>query len=246
MQNEKLQINLTEGCNKAEIILREGIANKELEPKAPVKTNLSGTINSVLEYLSKRLTAKQFEQKDCYIVVDRDKISIELIINESDEYRRGRVFGKLEYSPKFLEFGINEPYAWKPADLGMFIKMNRSYFQSREDNMKLVSCLMNYTAEINSKVEKAIAENGNRGDCFSQVVNSNLPASFNVFLPIFKGMPAESLEIETFAYVNGREITFQLLSPGAKSVLEDIRNKIIDEQLQAIKEIAPDIVIIEQ
>lgn len=246
MQNEKLQINLEPGKTNAEIILREGLATKQLDPKPPVKTNLSGTIGSVYEYLNKRISTEQFFQEDCHIIVDRENVSIELIFNEADEYRRGRVFGKLEYSPKYLEFGINAQSPWKPSELGLFLKMNRSYFSTREENMKLVSCLMNYTADINSKVEKTIAENGNRSDCFSQVVNSNLPATFNVTLPIFKGMPVETLEVETFAYVNGREVTFQLLSPGAKTVLEDIRNKVIDEQLLKIEKIAPGIVVIEQ
>lgn len=44
MDNEKLQINLAPGMSKAELVIREGAAPKELEPKAPVKTNLKGVI----------------------------------------------------------------------------------------------------------------------------------------------------------------------------------------------------------
>lgn len=36
MQNEKMQINLAPGMTTAEVILREGAAVKQLEPKAPV------------------------------------------------------------------------------------------------------------------------------------------------------------------------------------------------------------------
>lgn len=35
-------------------------------------------------------------------------------------------------------------------------------------------------------------------------------------------------------------------SPGAECTLESIRDKVIDEQLDTIKEIAPEIVIIEE
>lgn len=55
MQNEKLEINLAPNMAKAELIIREGAAPKELEPKAPVKTDLSGVIGAVVEYLSKRI-----------------------------------------------------------------------------------------------------------------------------------------------------------------------------------------------
>lgn len=245
MQNEKLQINFAPGMAKAELVLREGVAPKELDPKAPVKTKLNGVIGAVVEYLTKRINTGQFAQKDCHILVNRENIEITLIINEADEYKRGEIVGKLGYNPKFVEFGINGGKVWTPTELGMFIKMNRAFFADRAENMKLVSCLMNFTADVNNKIERAIAENGNRTDNFAQVVNSNLPDSFTIQMPIFKGMPAETIEVETFAQVNGREVTFVLLSPGAQATLEDLRDKVIDDEIAKIKEIAPEIAIIE-
>ncbi|UWD55906.1 MAG: protein of unknown function DUF2303 [Bacteriophage sp.] len=245
MQNEKLQINFAPGMAKAELVLREGVAPKELDPKAPVKTKLNGVIGAVVEYLTKRINTEQFAQKDCHILVNRENIEITLIINEADEYKRGEIVGKLGYNPKFVEFGINGGKVWTPTELGMFIKMNRAFFADRAENMKLVSCLMNFTADVNNKIDRAVKENGNRTDNFAQVVNSNLPESFTIQMPIFKGMQPETIEVETFAQVNGREVAFILLSPGAQATLEDLRDKVIDEQLKQIREIAPEIAIIE-
>ena len=245
MQNEKFQVNLAPNMAKAELVIREGAAPKELEPKAPVKTDLSGVIGAVVEYLAKRINTGQFEQKNCHILVNRDKVEITLITNEADEYTRGKVVGKLAYNPKFVEFGINSGKVWTPTELGLFIKMNRAFFADRMENMKLVSSLMNFTADVNNKIDRAVKENGNRTDNFAQVVNSNLPESFTVQMPIFKGLPSESIEVETFAQVNGREVSFVLLSPGAQATLEDIRDKVLDEELADIREIAPDIAIIE-
>lgn len=245
MQNEKLQINFAPGMAKAELVLREGVAPKELDPKAPVKTKLNGVISAVVEYLTKRINTGQFAQKDCHILVNRENIEITLIINEADEYKRGEIVGKLGYNPKFVEFGINGGKVWTPTELGMFIKMNRAFFADRSENMKLVSCLMNFTADVNNKIDRTVKENGNRTDNFAQVVNSNLPESFTIQMPIFKGMQPETIEVETFAQVNGREVAFVLLSPGAQATLEDLRDKVIDEQLKQIREIAPEIAIIE-
>lgn len=245
MQNEKLQINFAPGMAKAELVLREGVAPKELDPKAPVKTKLNGVIGAVVEYLTKRINTEQFAQKDCHILVNRENIEITLIINEADEYKRGEIVGKLGYNPKFVEFGINGGKVWTPTEFGMFIKMNRAFFADRAENMKLVSCLMNFTADVNNKIDRAVKENGNRTDNFAQVVNSNLPESFTIQMPIFKGMQPETIEVETFAQVNGREVAFILLSPGAQATLEDLRDKVIDEQLKQIREIAPEIAIIE-
>lgn len=100
-------------------------------------------------------------------------------------------------------------------------------------------------ANVNNKIDRAVKENGDRTDNFAQMVNSNLPESFTVQMPIFKGMSPETIEVETFAQVNGREVSFVLLSPGAQATLEDLRDKVIDEELSKIREIAPEIAIIE-
>lgn len=245
MENEKLQINLGENVSKAEITIREGAAVKELELKPPVKTEISGVIGAPFEYLTKRVTTGQFTQERSHLIVDREKITIELVINEDEDYLRGKVTGKLDYHPKFKEFGINSGKVWTPTELGLFLKMNRAFFPDKGVNMKLVTDLMNFSATVNNKIERSVKESGDRTDNFAQVVNSNLPASFVLNIPIFKGMPAETLEIETFAMVNGRDVSFALLSPGANQTLEDIRDKAIDEQLKKITVAAPNIAIIE-
>ena len=245
MDNEKLQIVLPEGVQKAELIIREGKAVTELEEKAPVKTYLKGTIGVPLEYLKKRVLTGQFTQERSHLIVDRNKIQLSLIINEEDEYLRGEVIGVLEHDPKFLEFGINTGKVWTPTELGLFFKMNRSFFPDRALNMKLVTELMNFSATVNNKIERSIAGNGNNTDNFAQVVNSILLESFKLQVPIFKGMPSETLEVETFAQINGREVAFILISPGANQTLEDIRDKAIDGQLDQIKTTAPELAIIE-
>lgn len=247
MQNEKMQVNLAPGMSKAEIIVREVSSVNELEIKAPVKLKLEGVIGSVQEFLSKRKDQEdQINQKRCHILVNREKISIKLVFNENDEYLTGSVKGTLEEHPKFVEFGINTGKVWTPTELGMFFKMNRAFFTDKTENMKLVTELMNFTATVNNSIERSAKENGDRTDKFAQTVNSNLPAAFTLRIPIFKGTPAETLEVETFAQVNGREVAFVLLSPAANQTMEDIRDKVIDEQLELIRGICPQIAIIEQ
>ena len=236
-----MNINLAPGMN--EIIIREGAAPTVLDPKAPVKMNINGTVNAPFEYLSNRIDC--INQKDCHIIVNREKITIELVVNEADEYTRGTIAGTLQYHPKFEEFGINTGKVWSPFDFAMFCKMNRAFFADKNANMSLVSACKNFTAKVNNQIERAIQENGNRTDNFAQVVNSNLPESFTLSIPIFKGGKKEDLVVETFAKIDGRNVAFVLLSPGAEETLEELRDKAIDEQLNAIKAIAPDIAIFE-
>lgn len=247
MQNEKFQVALGEWITKAEVIVREVKEVNELPVKAPVKIDIKGVIGSVYEFLTHRMDQPdQINQKRCHILVNRENISIQLIFNENDEYLKGSVTGTLSIHPKFIEFGINTGKVWTPTSLGMFFKMNRAFFQDKTENMNLVTSLMNFTGKVNSSIEKMANEKGDRTDTFSQVVDSNLPKAFKLRIPIFKGMEAEVLEVETFAQINGREVSFTLLSPAANQTMEDIRDKAVDDQLSSIRSICSDIAIIEE
>jgi hypothetical protein len=246
MENEKLQINLGDGVTRGEVILREGKAPELLPDLPPVKTELRGTIGSVGEYLAKRAVTGQFSQERSHLIVDRENVTLTLVVNEEDAYHRGTVEGKLEFHPAFVGFGINSGKVWTPTELGMYMKMNRVFFADRSANMALVTALMNFTATVNNSIERSANEKGDRTDNFSQVVNSNLPPSFMLNLPIFKGMQPEPIEVETFAQIDGRTVAFVLLSPGAQETLETLRDQVIDNQLDAIRAIAPNIAIIEQ
>lgn len=247
MKPENLNVIMSDGQTTAEVIIRNVDNVNELPVKEPVKVNIKGTIGAPLEFLKKRMDdPNQIDAKRCHILVNREKISITLITNENQFYLKDSIEGTLQMHPKFNEFGINAGKVWTPTDLGMFFKMNRSFFPNKEDNMMLVTELMNFTASVNNTIERSAKESGDRTDNFSQVVNSNLPKSFKLQIPIFKGTPAEDVEVETFAQISGRDVAFILISPGAQSALEDTRDKAIDKQLDAIRELCPWIAIIEQ
>lgn len=246
MENEKLQINLASGMEKAEIIIREVNTANELPVKPPVKVDIKGTIGAVAEFLLKRGDEPdQVNQKRCFITVDRSKMSITLITNEHDAYNSGTVVGTASVHPKFVEFGINAQIDWEPNALGQFFKMNRAYFADKSENMNLVTKLKNFEAQVSTQIKKQKDENGDFADNYSGVVMSSLPGAFKLQIPLFKGRPAEEIEVEFYASINGRTVFLQLFSPGANQAIEDIRDSMIDEELEDIKTICPDIAIIE-
>lgn len=247
MDSQKYQINMAPGVNEATVrVIELSEDNLTLPALEPLRVVLNGTIDAVHEYLTKRLDAGQFEQKHCHILVNREKLSITLVTNETDERRQSTVTGALAFYPKYVQFGINTDKIWEPVALSNFLKLNRAVFPNVAENMELVSTLKNFKARIAQKVENSREDNGSRADNFSQIVNSNLPKSFVVEMPIFKGRPVEKIEIEILADVDGRDVKLSLCSPGAEVVVETERNKAIDEQLALIRSLAPEIAIIEQ
>lgn len=242
-----MQINLGQGVTKAEVVIREVNKVNELSVLEPEKVSITGTIASILSFLEKRWGCDgQINHEHTHIIVDRDNFSMTLVANETDARNKMIVSGKLQLSRQFAAFHINDGYAWEPIQLSQFIKMNRAYFSNRDENMKLVSVFKNFKAKVNTDYERDRKENGSYTDNYSQIVDSNMPNRFSVVLPVFKGTEAQSIDVETYATIDGHDVTVQLVSPGEQEVVDRTLDTIIDGQIAAIREIAPEIPFIEK
>ena len=260
MNTEKLNINFAEGEAVKELIIREtNHVNEPLPVLEPDKVAIVGTIKAPFAFLEKRWNAGfsvcecegnklpvQIDHDRTHVIVNRDQLYILLVCNETDARNKMTVKGVIELSRQFKAFGVNDMgTAFAPEELANFFRINRSYFKSKDENMTLVSQLKSFRARIETEVEREKKDNGSVTDVYKKVVNSNIPPSFKVCIPIYKGASPEEIEIEVIATVNGRDVSLELISPDAASIVEDVRDKLIDEQLNKIKEFAPEIPIIE-
>lgn len=244
MSENKLNVIVPKDYNGApiEVVLREGEAPVALDPKEPERVVINGTIDAPLRWLEKRV--ELINQKATNIIVNRDKMGMALTIDETSYYQT-EINGILQASKEMQEFGINVEKKWDPIKLSKFIKMHRAFFTDKSQNMMLVSTLKNFKAKVNQDIERSKEENGSKVDNYSQVVDSNLPKSFKLNIPLFKGFACEEIEVEIYADVDGRDVSLSLVSAGANEAIEEYKNKVIDVQLDAIRQIAPDIVIVE-
>ena len=244
MSENKLNVIVPKDYNGApiEVVLREGKAPVALDPKEPERVVINGTIDAPIRWLEKRV--ELINQKATNIIVNRDKMRIALTIDETSYYQT-EINGILQASKEMQEFGINVEKKWEPIKLSKFIKMHRAFFTDKSQNMMLVSTLKNFKAKVNQDIERSKEENGSKVDNYSQVVDSNLPKSFKLNIPLFKGFACEEIEVEIYADVDGRDVSLSLVSAGANEAIEEYKNKVIDVQLGVIRQIAPDIVIIE-
>lgn len=244
MSENKLNVIVPKDYNGApiEVVLREGEAPVALDPKEPERVVINGTIDAPFRWLEKRV--ELINQKSTNLIVNRDKMGLALTIDETNYYQT-EINGILQASKGMMEFGINTDKKWEPIKLSKFIKMHRAFFTDKSQNMMLVSTLKNFKAKVNQDIERSKEENGSKVDNYSQVVDSNLPKSFKLNIPLFKGFDNEEIEVEIYADVDGRDVSLSLVSAGANEAIEECKNKVIDVQLDAIRQIAPDIVIIE-
>lgn len=244
-----VQVNIEhyDGSNPVEVIVRKGEAARQAEPlptKAPEKIDIKGVLATPLEWLRKRVeTINQYEAN---ITVDREKLTITLTVNERDYYTKSTIVGTIAFSDQFVAMGINNPSkGWEPAKLGQFLRLNRAMFQDKEKCAALVSILKGFQAKCNTLIQKQQDPSGSRNEVYRQEVESNLPKSFTVELPIFKGTAKQAIEVEFDHYVSDGDVWLQLVSPGANEFTEEYRDSEIDRVLDEICVTAPDIAILE-
>ena len=244
MSENKLNVVVPKDYSGApiEIILREGKAAEQLPNREPINVEINGTIDTPLRWLEKKV--ELIDQKKAYISVSRDDMSIALVDKENDYYSNN-IAGGLEASKEMKAFGINADKRWEPIKLSQFFKMHRAFFKDKTENMTLVSTLKNFKAKVAQDIERSKEENGSKTDNYSQVVDSNLPKSFKLNIPLFKGFACEEIEVEIYADVDGRDVSLSLVSAGANETMEECKNHAIDEQLDAIRALAPGIAIVE-
>ena len=86
----------------------------------------------------------------------------------------------------------------------------------------------------------------NRSFKFKQAVDSNIPEKFKLKIPIFSGGESVEIEVETYATIDGTDVSIHLQSAGANDVVEDTKATVISDTIEKIRSVAPEIAIIEQ
>lgn len=233
--------NLTvkiEGEQK-EIIVREGEALRILPPK-PLA--LIGRIDSVLNFLFARKDT--FDPKKAHILVNYDKLSIMLVTDERNVDLSSSVNAELQLSEHYKRFGINGTRTWESLELSKFIKMNRAFFVSKDEAANLVSVFKHFKVQVEKTIEKTKEQSGSFDEKKHQAVQSNIPASFKIKIPIFKGEEDITFEVET--EVDPTNFNITLISPDANEFVQSTSRDTIDKQIKSIVELCPEIAIIYQ
>lgn len=228
------------GGSEKVLVIRHDKPQFILPVYEPVKYAASGVIDTVFRYLEKRV--ELIDQLDTTIKIDREKMSISMVVHDKDHFSEN-VSGKLSVHPDFEKFNINNGEQKTPEKWGDFFRMNRSFFQSKSENLGLVAKLKGFTANVQKVVEEKMATNGNRKSLMDQVVTHNLPDAFKLNLPLFRGQPAKSIEVEIV--IDSQSLDASLESPEANEFMDKVKNEAIDEQIELIKGIAPQVLIIE-
>jgi len=181
-----------------------------------------------------------FTGLESVLLVNYDKKTIELILREFSEFA-SHITGKLEESREFKTIMVSDMSA---RDLAQLIKMNRTFFESKEVAMSLVLQLQNFKAKIDGEMQKIADDRGNYDYRRAQTVESNLPKGFNLTIPLFKGM--EKVTFYAEIYIDPSSLSCSIVSPDANDIMEESTRKLMDGVVSDVISMLPNIAIIKQ
>lgn len=227
-------------AEKGEIVIRTGEA---LPLREPQHVEVAGNIDAPARWIESKFEFKDecFQNKST-VYVGRENGNIMLAQDEANYYGVS-VAGSLELSKEYKAFAINGGNYYPSQKLADFLKMHRSCFASKQEAMNLVATLYKFEAKVNTQIKDADDRKGNVTKLREQVVQSNLPDSFTLCIPIFKGLPKQTIEVEV--YIDPNTLGCTLVSADAEDIKAELTDKAIDDVLARIKAAAPHVTIIE-
>jgi len=254
MKNENQQINLHVKEGQNEVIILHG----EAAPAEPFRKSVkvSGTLDvprihlmNPPKWLTNKLSPENIKEENrdspmqwSHVEVNRESGSIKYI-EDAGSLWESTFTGTLSVDPRFEKFGINSGKSYTTLELSNFIKMNRTFFETKDKAMLLVSDLRKFKAKVDKDVENQADDRGNRRILLAQAVESNIPESFKIYIPVFKGYPAQILEIEIS--IDPGDLSCSLISPEAADYIEETKDALIDVELEEIAELHPTLRIFE-
>lgn len=225
---DELKVNVTTTGN--EVVIRTGDA---LPPSPPKKISISGDINAVKSFLQKRTAefkglGPQFVNPETTIViVDEEKMTVNLLLDPHD-INGTEVLAQLLFSPDLEKFNINKNKKYTRAELTQLLKFSRRYFPNQEQYQKLLESYMKLNLTTTGSLKDEQDSRGNKDLQFKKEVSAQVPNSFIIELPIFKGKEPVRFMVDICLDVSEAQVHFWFES----TELDDIINKQKKEIIQ--------------
>jgi hypothetical protein len=223
MKDENININLPEGTK--EVVVRHGQA-LPLDP--PKKVIIGGLIDAPASFYQVR--AGTFEEKQSHLLVDRENLTIKLIIDETNE-KGTEVTGTLYLAEELKQFGINKNVYTK-KQFSDLLRLNRRYFAKREQYDKIIEQLANFNYSRQIEGENKNDNKGNTRLLVDKKLKQNLESTFRLNIKLFEGQPKVTFDVEILVDVTDADTKFWLESIELNELLESKRDEIFTTQIE--------------
>lgn len=212
-----------------QLTVLEGTAAVQHNPQ-PV--NIDGTITAPSIFVEKR----DVEPKMAHCLVSVTDGKMVLVVNEQSVVDKFTITGLIEIGKKFKKIGINADVSYTPEKLAHKFRMLRSLFLNHSEHLRITSELRNMNAKVNQKIEASKDDRANMSLSFAQSVESSMPESFRLKLPLIEGEEPTEVEVNIILNANNGGITCTLESVEAEEFIDSAKEKLIKEEVDKIKD----------
>lgn len=236
MEKPEIKVNFSPQGDKGVILV--GTANTPKEPKA---LDVQGDFTAVGNYLRiKYERANPFQEirpENAIVICDFDNLTIQLQTNPND-ITSTTVTGRAEFSKEYKEFGINQSKFYNREQLIKLFRFYRRYFPNKEENANLLGAYQNFTASVNKNIADNSDLRGNRNSQFQKTVRTDLPESFVVEIPVFKGEEPVSFPVEICIEDNDSGVRFWFESVELDELIQSKKEEMFARELEQCKDLA--------
>lgn len=232
---EKVAVNLMNGPQGSSLTVREG---KALEEKHPERLLLKGRIETVRQYLdARRATGQapgrlQHIDKDlAVIIVNEEDLSITLKVDPNNPFGT-EIAGQMQHNADLASFQINKEHKFSRESLVKLLTFSRRFFNDAVEWENVLNAVRRLKVSSVSDITQDSDNRGNKELVFKKSVDSaNIPKSFTLLIPIFKGQIPRKFSVDLCLEVTDAGVKFYLESVELVELTEQDRKDIIYKEL---------------
>lgn len=217
------------------------LQGETLPLKHPKKISLSGNINAVKEFLTKRTAIngailQKVDKSSAVIVVDEDKLTISLHLDPENQDGT-EIVGKLEFTEYLKQFCINENKTFTQTELVKILRFSKQLFETPDKHEALLKAYQSFDFSVAIKAAAEADQRGSKSNSLQKIVTTNLPQDFILSLPLFKGQERESFRVEICYDTTDASIKFWFESPELKGLVDQRKIEIFKEELKTFQDL---------
>jgi hypothetical protein len=209
-------------------------------PYTPKVIEYKGNIEAPFSFFSARVredaiftSNDALSLSECILIVNHKNNTILLICGENQQ-NKVTVLGELKLNAEIEEIGINKPSVRrKVSDLRDWIKYNRKFLHPDCSFQETLQSLQKVNTAFT--IKKSEEKNGSGNEYIAkQVIVDDLPKFDIIFnVRLFEGLPKVKIPVEVEAEVVNGELMFLFFSPEISTMIEDLSEKLLNEQVAA-------------
>lgn len=235
MDIDKQNITVAAAPGVSELLIRHGDAAPVIVPK---QYTFDGNVSAPFDYLTARNAATDnthFNPKNAVLQINRKNGNLKLYQNPNDPIA-DVINGMTVVAPELDEWKFNTEHRWRASDLAEFLRRNRRHFTDPSRLADMIGELRSMKVTTNGDIQTDDDKRGNKKSLFEQSVQSNIPVSFYVDLPIIAGQKPSRVNVEIFIEVTGSTVSLMLDSIDVSDLLITERDRLLNEQIDKFKQ----------